>query len=73
MAELVVTGALVLVGQDLIGFVDLLELGLSHGVAGVQVGVVLLGQLAVGFFQFVIGRALGNAKDFVIITFLFSQ
>ncbi len=61
MAELVVTAALLLIGEDLIGLVDLLELGLGGLVSGVEVGVVLLGQAAVSLFQLVIGGSLGNA------------
>ena len=53
-AVLVVPGALVRVGEHLVGLVDLLEFGLGFLVAGVQVGVVLLGQLAVGLFDFII-------------------
>ena len=45
----------------------------GNGIAGVQVRMVLFRQLAVCFFQFVIGNALGHAKDFIIISFLFSQ
>ena len=48
MAELVILGPLVLVGQDLIGLVHLFELGLGLLVPGVHVRVIFLGQLAVG-------------------------
>ena len=70
VAKLVVLGPLVLVGQHLVGLVDLLELGLRLGVARVHVRVVLLGQLAVGFFQLVVGRGFRHAQYLIVISFL---
>ena len=71
VAELVVTGTFLLVGEDLVGLVDLLELGLGLLIAGVEVGVVLLGQLAVGLFQLIVAGALADPQDLVKISFLF--
>ena len=40
-------------------------------VAGVQIGVVLLCQLTVGLFNFVVRGPFGYAQDLVVISFLF--
>ena len=69
-AKLVVLGPLVLVRQHLIGFVDLFKAGLRLFVPRVQVGVVLLGQLSVCFFQLVGRGVLLHAQDLVVISFL---
>lgn len=58
MSELVITGAFFLVGQDLVGLVDLLEPGLGRLVARVQVRVVLFGQFPVGLFDLIVRGAL---------------
>ena len=71
MAELVVAGALLLVGQHLVGLVGLLEFGLGGLVAGVQIRVVLLGLFPVGLLDLLVRGALGHAEDFIIISFLF--
>ncbi len=70
-AELVVALALVAVAEDLIGLVDLLESGLGLLVAGVQVRVVLLGQLPVGLLNLCLCGALLDAQDFIVVSFLF--
>ncbi len=58
-------GALVLVGQQVVGRTDLAEAGGGVGLARVDVGVVLLRQLAIGGADgCLIGGAL-DAKDFV--------
>lgn len=62
VAELVVLGPLLLVGQHFVGLIDLLELGLGILVTGVQVGVVFFGQLTVGFFQFVVRDPFGTPR-----------
>ena len=70
VAELVVLLALVGIGEDLIGLVGLLEALLTGLVAGVLIGVVLLGDLAVCFFDLVLRGALRNAEHLVVITFI---
>ena len=70
MAELVITGALIFIGQHFIGFVDFLELRLGLFIAGVQVGMVFFGQLTVGLFDFIIRGILGNSHDLIIISFI---
>ena len=69
-AVLIVPGLFVGVGEDLIGLVDLLELFLGRFVAGVLVGVIFHGQLAVGLFDLGVGRVLLHAQYLVIISFV---
>ena len=69
MAELVILRALVGIGQHLVGLVDLLEALLAFFIARMQVRVVGLGQLAVGFFDFVLGCPLFDTEHFIIISF----
>ena len=69
MAEAVVLGALLGVGEHLIGLVDLLEFFLGVLVARVDVRVQLLGQLAVRRLDGgLVGRAL-DAEHFIIVAF----
>ena len=68
-AKLVIAGLLLRVGQDLVGLVDLLEALLAFFIARMQVRVVGLGQLAVGFFDFVLGCPLFDTEHFIIISF----
>ena len=71
MAVLVIALALRGVTQHLVGLVDLLELGLGLLVAGIQVGVVLLGQLAVGLLDLIIRGGAVYAQHLVVISFIF--
>ena len=71
VAELIIAGPLLRVGQDAVGLVYLFKFGLRRLVPGVHVRVVLFGQLSVGPFDFVIGSALAHAQDFIVISFLF--
>ena len=66
-AKLVVTGALIRVGQHLIGFVQFLEAGFRFLVVGVQVGVAFLRLLAVGALNVLIRRVFIDTQHFVII------
>ena len=68
-AELVIALALIRVGKYIVGLVDLLELLLGGLIAGVQVGMVLFGQLAVGAFNLGIGGVFADSQHLVIITF----
>ena len=68
-SELVIALALVRVGKNIVGLIDLLELFLGVLVAGVQVGVVLFGQLAVGTFDLGIGGVFADPQHLVVITF----
>ena len=68
-AELVITGLLIGVGENLIGLVDLLELLLRFLIVGVQIRVVLPGHFLICFFDLVLRGALIDAQDLVIITF----
>ena len=61
VAELVVARLFVMVGQYLVSLVDLFELSLRLGVAGVQVGMVLLSRLTIRLLYFIVRSALLNA------------
>ena len=63
-ADLVVGRALLVVGEDVVGGGDLLERLL---VAGVGVGVMLLGQLPVGAPDLLVGGRLRHTEDLVVI------
>jgi hypothetical protein len=69
VAVLVIGGALLRVGQHLVGLLGLLELllRLLGPVTLVAVRVMLHGQLAVGLLDVLLGRVLGDAEDFVVI------
>ena len=51
VAEAVIGGALLRVLQHVIGFVDFLEFVLGRLVAGIGIGMILLGELAEGALQ----------------------
>ena len=67
VAHLVVSLALVLITQHVVGRGDLLEAGLRVGVAGIGVGMELLGELAVGLLDLSGGGVLGHAEDAVVV------
>ena len=67
--ELVIALALVRVGKNIVGLVDLLELFLGILIAGVQIRVVLFGQLAVGAFDLGIGGVFADPQHLVVISF----
>ena len=69
MAILIILLPLFLVGENFIGLVGLLEAFLAGLVAGMQVRVVFLGDLAVCFFYFFCRGILLDAEHFVIISF----
>ena len=68
MAETVIGGPLLVIGQDRIGFGDFLEPGDGVLGAAIAVRVVLHGQLAIGRLQACgVNRPL-NTQNFVIVT-----
>ena len=71
MAKSIVSAALVGVRQDLIGLFGLFELflGFLRRIALIAVRVVLHRELAIGLLDLVFACILGNAKNFVVITF----
>ena len=60
-------GAFVLIADDLIRRADLLKAFDRFGVVGVLVGMVLLGKVAVGLFDFGLACLFRNTQDFVWI------
>ena len=69
MAELVILCTFLRVGENVVCLVYLLELGFSLRIIGVKVGVILLGELTVGFLYFIVGRTFLQTEHFVIISF----
>src|SRR5690242_7373969 len=67
MAEAVVSRPLLLVLQDVIGFVDLFEFVLGRRIARIAVRVILHGQPAVGFLDVFDCCAARNAKRGVVV------
>ena len=66
-AEVIVFLSLLGITQDLVGLVHVLELGFGGLVAGIEVGMVLPRQLAVGAFDLVGGRGLRDPKRGVVV------
>src|SRR5699024_10923679 len=69
MAEAVVGTALLGIGEDLIGLVDLDELDLGLGIAGVLVRRPLHGELAEARLEFDLGHRPLDAEHLVIVAF----
>src|SRR5207253_5400264 len=67
MAEAVVSGALLAVLQDVIGFADFLETGPAAVIVGVAVGMKLLGKLAIGALDLLDRGVLLATQHFVEI------
>ena len=67
MAETVIGRLLLRVLQNVIGFVDFLELVLGRLVARIGIGMKLLGELAVGGLEFLLVGALADAQNLVKI------
>ena len=70
MAEAVVGGAFLRVGEDRIGLVDFLEAAGGVVAAAVAVGVVLHGQLAEGGLEPRLVAAAVHAQDVVVVAHL---
>ncbi len=69
VAELVIFGALLGVGEHIIGLGGLLEFLLGLLVARVLVGMILYGLLSIGaFYGFLVGIPV-DSKHFVIVSF----
>src|SRR4029077_16913858 len=66
-SEFVVLLALGRIAEDLVGLVDLLEAGLGLLVVGIEVGMMLAGEFAVGRFDFGIRSAAFDAQGFVVV------
>ncbi len=69
VAEAIVGGALLRIAEHLIGLAAFLESLLGFLVAGIAVGMMLEGQLAVSRFQLLVGGRAGNPEDFVVVGF----
>src|SRR4029077_19569820 len=69
MAEAVVGGTLLIVLQDVVGFVQVLELLLGRLVTRIAVRVILHRELAVGALQLLGISRFGDTEDFVKVLF----
>ena len=69
MAEAIVGGALIAVGEHAVGLGRFLERLFRRLVARIAVRVVLQRQLAIGTLQLRLGGRLGDAEDFVVVAF----
>ena len=69
MAEAVIGGALLRIFQDLVGFVDFLELHFRGKVAAVPVGVKLHGEFPEGALQLLVVAPLCDAEHIIEIAF----
>ena len=67
---LIVDAAFFAVREDFVGFCNLLEFFLCGRIIRMQIGVVLTGELAVDFFQFIVGDISADAQHLIIITFV---
>ncbi len=69
MAELVVGGAFLGIGEHVMGFLDLLELLQGFRVVGIAVRVILHRQAAEAFLDVVVARIAGHAQQLVVVFF----
>ncbi|MCG3146785.1 MAG: hypothetical protein PCFJNLEI_00219 [Verrucomicrobiae bacterium] len=69
VTEAVVGGAFLRVGEGFVGFAEFLEFFLSSVIAGIFVGMIFDGELAVGFLDVLRCRAALDAEHFVVIAF----
>src|SRR5690606_30802826 len=67
MAEPIVSRALAVVRQDLVGLLDLLELGLGLRIVRIAIRVILHRQAAVGLLQVLGARIAIHAEHFVVV------
>jgi hypothetical protein len=67
MAELVVGGALLPVGQHLVGFLRLLEVLLGLGVVRIAIRMPLHGELAIRALEIGVARVAIDAKNLVVV------
>ena len=69
MAEAIVGGALLRIAQDAIGLARLLEFFFGGGIVRIAIGMIALGEFAVGAFDFLIAGFLADTQYFVIVSF----
>src|SRR5439155_4550048 len=69
MAVLVVSSPRLRIAQGFVGFAQFLEFFLGGFVAGIFVGMILEGHLAIGLFDFLLTGVAVHPEDFVIIAF----
>ena len=67
MAETIVGRALVLVGQDLVGFLGFLEVRLGLRIARIAIGVMLHGEAAIRLLDVGFGGVTRDAEYLVVV------
>jgi hypothetical protein len=68
MAEAIVGGALLCVAQDAIGLARLFEFLFGRGIVRIAIGMIALGEFAVGAFDLLIAGSLADTQYFVIVS-----
>ena len=66
---IIVSGALLLIREHLVGLVDLLELFRRERIVGMEIGMVHLDQLFIGRLDLFLGSVFLDAENFVIVFF----
>src|SRR4030095_767119 len=69
VAKAIVKRAFLAIDQDRVGLCDFLEFFLGLGALRITVGMVLHGELAIGTFDFLLGRSANHSQHLVVITF----
>ena len=69
MSVLVVGASFLRIGDNLVGFLSLLELFFCSGIVRISIRMVLHRQLAIGFLDFVVGGVSIYAKNFIVVAF----
>ena len=68
MAEAIVGGALLRIAQDAIGLAGFLEFLFGGGIVRIAIGMIALGEFAVGALDFLIAGFLADTQYFVIVS-----
>ena len=69
MTILVISGTLLPVAQNLVGFLGFLEMFLGLRVVRIAVGMMLHRQLAISLLYLFVGSIAVDAEDFVVVAF----
>jgi len=66
--KLIVSLAFVRIRENFVGLVYLFEFFLGRFISGIYIGMVLARQRSVRLLDLILGRRVGKAKDFIIIS-----
>jgi hypothetical protein len=70
---LIVLAALLLIAKNVVRFLDLLELLLRLLVVRIQIRMVFARELAIGFFDVLVGGGPRHSESFIVITKLYGH